>query len=150
MADARDGRGRRESTARIRPLSGGWRELARTAGRAATHEEALHVDAAAYALDYKVSVAEGYRRLSLQHDQLDALRSLAGLMEALRSRLTGAFAHKDESDLFEVANRFNIRHAGGKQQGNYDRSIFLPWIFYSHVAAIHAAFRLIQRSDGEG
>lgn len=88
-------------------------------------------------------------RGSSELDQLDALRTLAGLMEALRPRLTGVFAHKDESDLFEVANRFNIRHAGGKQQGNYDRPIFLPWIFYSHVAAIHAAFRLIQRPDGE-
>ena len=33
----------------------------------------------------------------------------------------------------EVANRFNVRHANAKQQGKYERAIFLPWIFYSHA-----------------
>jgi hypothetical protein len=78
-------------------------------------------------------------------DQLDALRTLAGMLESIRPRLKTVFNHKDEADLFELANRFNIRHSRADQQSSYDRAIFLPWLFYSHVAAIHAAFALLDR-----
>lgn len=88
-------------------------------------------------------------RSSTELDQLDALRHLAALLESVRPQLKTVFAHKDEADLFEVANRFNIRHANASQQGNYDRSVFLPWLFYSHVAAIHAAFELLDRQDNQ-
>jgi len=86
-------------------------------------------------------------RGSSEHDQLDALRSLAAILESIRPQLKQVLETKDESDLFEILNRFGIRHADAKQQGKYDRRVFLPWLFYSYVAAIHAAFQLIDGSQ---
>jgi hypothetical protein len=85
-------------------------------------------------------------RGSSEHDQLDALRSLAAVLESIRPQLKEVLETKDESDLFQILNSFGIRHADAKQQGKYDRRVFLPWLFYSYVAAIHAAFQLIDRS----
>jgi hypothetical protein len=89
-------------------------------------------------------------RGSSELDQLDALRNLAALLESIRPQLKDVFEHQDEADLFQITNRFNIRHSRADQQSKYDRAIFLPWLFYSHVAAIHAAIGLIERAMESG
>lgn len=48
-------------------------------------------------------------RGSSEHDQLDALRSLAAVLESVRPQLKQVLQTKDESDLFEMLNRFAIR-----------------------------------------
>lgn len=55
----------------------------------------------------------------------------------------------DESDLFQIANRFVIRHHEPSQKTNYDAAIWLPWMFYVYLASIHLSLRLIQRANSE-
>ncbi len=93
------------------------------------------------------AIAKFRARGSSRLDQLDAIRTLVGLLEAIRPTLKTAFDRQDEADLFEIANRFNLRHAGAQQRSDYDESIFLPWVFYMYLAALNAAFRLIERNN---
>jgi hypothetical protein len=63
-------------------------------------------------------------------DRRDAVRDLADVLEYLRPRLKGILTKKDESDLFELANNFGIRHHNDKQKTSYDKNIWYNWMFY--------------------
>lgn len=87
------------------------------------------------------------RRTSKVDDRRDAVRDLADVLEFLRPQLKDVFNSKDESDLFNLANNFAIRHHNPRQQTNYDPNIWLSWMFYFYLATIHAAVRLIERKE---
>jgi hypothetical protein len=87
------------------------------------------------------------RSRSSIEDRRDAIRDLADVLEYLRPKLKIVLVKKDESSLFEIANRFGIRHHDDKQQLDYDKPIWYSWIFYYYLATIHAAVRLIERSE---
>lgn len=80
-------------------------------------------------------------------DRRHAIRDLADILEYLRPQLKKMITKSDESDLFNIANNFGIRHHNENQRINYDRSIWYSWIFYYYLATIHAALRLIEKSD---
>lgn len=85
------------------------------------------------------------RRGATAAERRDALRDLADVLEYLRPRAREVLAKKDERDLFELANRFGIRHLNAGQQLDYDPAIWQSWIFYHYLATIHACTRLIER-----
>lgn len=87
------------------------------------------------------------RRASKAQDRRDAVRDLADVLEFLRPHLKEVFTSKDESDLFNLANNFAIRHHNSRQQTNYDPNIWLSWMFYFYLATVHAAVRLIERKQ---
>lgn len=92
------------------------------------------------------------RRQFLRHnasldDHLNAVRALADAMEWLRPKAKAVLKKKDESDLFELANAFGIRHMRQDQKLDYDRDIWLSWMFYHYLTAIHACTRLIERKE---
>jgi hypothetical protein len=62
---------------------------------------------------------------------------LADVLESLRPKIKTALSSKDESDLFNIANNFEIRHKNSRQQSEYD-PIWLSWMFYFYLATIHA------------
>lgn len=74
----------------------------------------------------------------------DAARDLGDILESLRPQLKEVMTD-DENDLFNILNNFGIRHNNDRQQANYDKPIFLTWLFYYYLAAIHAALRLTER-----
>lgn len=74
-----------------------------------------------------------------------AVRDLADVLEFLRPRVKEVLTSKDESDLFNLANNFGIRHHNDQQRTDYDRPIFYSWMFYYYLVTIHAATRLIER-----
>jgi hypothetical protein len=86
------------------------------------------------------------RRHATLTDRHNAVRMLADILEELRPRLRGALAKKDESDLFNIANNFEIRHRNEKQKSQYDRSLWLSWMFYFYVATLHFAIRKLEQS----
>ncbi|HEY7067672.1 MAG TPA: hypothetical protein VII06_39815 [Chloroflexota bacterium] len=90
------------------------------------------------------------RRGTPIEDKRDAVRDLAGVLEFLRPKLKHVFNSKDESDLFNIANNFSIRHHGQQQKRDYDLAIWCSWMFYFYLATIHAALRLIQRHEATG
>ncbi len=82
-------------------------------------------------------------------DRRDSVRELADVLEFLRPKLKAVLTKKDESDLFELANRFAIRHHDGDQKKDYDRAIWLSWMYYYYLATIHAAIRLIEQKTSK-
>jgi hypothetical protein len=89
------------------------------------------------------------RHRSSLDDRRDALRELADVLEYLRPRLKQVLQSKDESDLFNIANNFGIRHHNASQKTSYDKSIWYSWMFYYYLATLHAALRLLAREDRE-
>ncbi|MDD2297987.1 MAG: hypothetical protein PHX79_09265 [Sphaerochaetaceae bacterium] len=87
------------------------------------------------------------RHRSTLDERRDAIRDLADVLEFLRPKLKTVLSSKDESDLFNLANNFGIRHHNQEQKTQYDRDIWYSWLFYYYLATIHAATRLIQRTD---
>jgi len=78
-------------------------------------------------------------------ERRDAIRDLADVLEYLRPQLKEVLASEDENDLFNIANNFAIRHHNARQKVQYDKPIWLSWIFYFYLATIHAAVRLIEK-----
>jgi hypothetical protein len=88
------------------------------------------------------------RSRSSIEDRGDAIRDLAAVLEFLRPELKKVLTTQDESDLFNIANNFSIRHHNDKQKAQYDKPIWYSWLFYYYLATIHAALRLIARKKG--
>lgn len=94
------------------------------------------------------AVAKYRRRSSTLGERRDAVRDLVDVLEYLRPQVKQVLAKKDESDLFEIANNFAIRHHNPKQRTDYDPNIWTSWMFYFYLATVHAVLRLIQRQHG--
>lgn len=78
-------------------------------------------------------------------DRQKAVRDLADVLEWLRPQIKTALLKDDESDLFNIANIFGIRHLNKNQKLAYDKAVWLSWMFYHYLATINAALHLIQR-----
>ena len=91
-----------------------------------------------------------FRRFRSSLDERrDAIRDLADVLEFLRPKAKKVLASKDESDLFNLANNFGIRHHNDEQKTQYDKPIWLSWMFYYYLATIHAVVRLIEKKNSE-
>jgi len=82
-------------------------------------------------------------RNSTLSDRHTAVRTLADIFENLRPKLGLAISQKDESDLFNIANNFAIRHHNDKQKTGYDKALWLSWMFYFYLATLHYSARKI-------
>jgi len=87
------------------------------------------------------------RYKSSPDDRRDAVRDLADVLEYLRPQIKESLLRKDENDLFELANRFGIRHHGKGQQLEYDKEIWYNWMFYYYLSTIHATLQLIGKQS---
>lgn len=79
-------------------------------------------------------------------DKRDAIRDLADVLEFIRPTIKAHLTEKDESDIFNIANNFGIRHHNSKQQTNYDKGVWYSWIFYYYLATLHAVLRIQKKS----
>ena len=80
-------------------------------------------------------------------ERRDAIRDLADVLEFLRPKAKEVLTSKDESDLFNLANNFGIRHHNPDQKTDYDKSIWYSWMFYYNLSTIHACLRLIKKKE---
>jgi hypothetical protein len=83
---------------------------------------------------------------SSMDERRDAIRDLADVLEYLRPKLQDILTKKDESDLFNIANNFGVRHHNEQQKNDYDKSIWYSWMFYYYLSTIHACLRLIKKA----
>jgi hypothetical protein len=88
------------------------------------------------------------RHLSLSGKK-EAIRELADVFEWLKSTkgLGDVLDRKDESDIFNIANNFGIRHHDRRQKTNYDQAIWYSWMFHFYLATYHAAIRLLIKKE---
>ena len=99
--------------------------------------------------DVVESIASATRKFRARHsdddDKKDAIRDLAAALEYIRPKLKTVLASKDEGALFEIANKFAIRHHNASQNSNYDKKIWYRWMFYFYLSTLHAGLRMIER-----
>jgi hypothetical protein len=95
----------------------------------------------------KSAILKFRRTRSSADDRRDAIRDLADVLEFVRPKLKGVLTSEDENDLFNIANNFGILHHSGKQKTDYDKPIWYSWMFYYYLTTIHAALRLIEKSE---
>ena len=77
----------------------------------------------------------------------DAVRELVDVLEFLRPKLKNVLTTKDESDLFNIANNFGIRHHNENQKTEYDKEIWYSWMFYYYLTTIYASLKLINKEE---
>lgn len=95
------------------------------------------------------AIAKWRKRHPTLQDKQEAIRLNADVFEWRKKakHLEKALANKDESDLFNIANNFAIRHRHPAQKRNYDQSIWCNWIFDFYLATYHAAVRLLLKQQ---
>jgi len=96
-------------------------------------------------------VVEKFRKYgSTLNDRGEAVRSLADCLEFLRPDIKKVLDRKDESDLFNIVNNFGVRHHNLEQKTNYNKNIWLNWMFYYYLSTLHACLRLIRQKQKGG
>jgi len=72
------------------------------------------------------------------------VRTLADVLEYLKKEGT-RLPTKDDSDLFNIINNFDIRHHNRKQKGEYNKEIWYDWMFYTFLSSINVLLKLINK-----
>jgi hypothetical protein len=83
-------------------------------------------------------------RTASVEDRRSAVITLAGLLEERRALLKAELLRDDEAALFQIANKFAIRHQGADQRGDYD-NVFLDWLFWWYLSTVDLANQLLAR-----
>lgn len=85
-------------------------------------------------------------RSASRESKRSAIVALAGLLEERRQLIRDDISRQDEGALFEIANRFDLRHRRADQRGDYDAA-FLDWIFWWYLATVELTNRLISEQS---
>lgn len=126
--------------------SDGWLVRAPADARAALPERAVDAVPAAARTDVSHALMLWRSRAATREDKRSAIVALAGYLENQRQRMKTHLLPKDEDALFEVLNRFDLRHRRADQRTDYDE-VFLDWLFWWYLATIELVGRL-QTRDG--
>jgi hypothetical protein len=78
-------------------------------------------------------------------EKKDAVRTLADVLEYYKKQGI-KFESKDDNDLFNIINGFDVRHHNKIQQSNYDKELWYNWMFYVFLASISTLVKL-QKND---
>jgi len=94
-------------------------------------------------IDDRVALAiNKFRRYNASIDEKkDAVRTLADVLEYLKKGGI-VLSNKDDSDLFNIINHFDLRHHNRYQQGDYNKEIWYDWLFYTFLASINVLLKL--------
>ena len=96
------------------------------------------------------SAIHKFRRYRSSLDEKrDAVRDLCDVLEFLRPQIKALISSQDESDLFNIANNFGLRHHENTQKQDYDKAIWYNWMFYYYLATIHACLKLIKKAKNQ-
>jgi len=100
---------------------------------------------AATTVEHAVSLFR--RRGATREDKRSACIALAGLLEERRARIKVDLLSNDEGALFQIANKFGVRHRRADQQSDYAED-YLDWIFWLFLATVELTDRLLARGAG--
>ncbi len=82
---------------------------------------------------------------STRPERKQAVRDLIDVLEFHRQQVKIHLLSKDESDLFNMANNFALRHHNDQQRDAYDDS-FLTWLFFLYLSTVQL---ILARVAGE-
>lgn len=84
----------------------------------------------------KYAISKFLRFNSSINEKKDAVRTLADILEFYKKQGI-KFDSKDDSDLFNIMNGFDIRHHNKLQQSSYDKELWYEWMFYTFLASLN-------------
>lgn len=94
-------------------------------------------------MEYAVSKFRKYG--STIKEREESIRALADCLEYIRPKIKTVLTHKDEQDLFNIANNFAVRHYNENQKTNYDKTVWLSWMFYFYYSTLLACLHLLNK-----
>jgi len=100
----------------------------------------------AYEMRLRSAIKKFRSRSASPDDRRDAVRDLADVLEYLRPEVKKVLTKKDDATIFEIANKFAIRHWDESQYDDYTRPVWLSWMFYFYLATIHAVAHFVERT----
>ena len=86
------------------------------------------------------AISKFLRHDSDVNEKKDAVRTLADILEFYKKQGV-KFESKDDSDLFNIINAFDIRHHNKLQQSNYEKEYWYEWMFYTFLASINVLIK---------
>lgn len=99
------------------------------------------------AVDHAIALFRG--RGAGEHEKRSAIVALANVLEERRKLLKTVLFTDDEGALFQIANKFDLRHRNDKQHADYDPA-FRDWVFWWYLATIELTDRLLARQGAAG
>ena len=87
-------------------------------------------------------------RDATDHDKRSAIVAPANVLEDRRQLLKSSLFTEDESALFHIANRFDLRHRNDKQHTDNDPA-FRDWVFRWYLATIELTDRILARDSAD-
>lgn len=85
-------------------------------------------------------------RDATEHDKRSAIVALALVLEERQALLQKELFSKDETALFHIANKFDLRHRDDKQHTDYDPA-FRDWVFWWYLATVELTDRLLAHQE---
>jgi len=85
------------------------------------------------------------KRDSTAQDKRSACKDLADVLEHRRPLIKEHLPSKDEGLIFEIANKYWVRHHDASQHADYGEE-FLDWIFWNFLSAIELTNRILARN----
>ncbi|MFF1874878.1 hypothetical protein [Kitasatospora herbaricolor] len=82
-------------------------------------------------------------------EKRSAIIALAGILEERRDLIRAELGKPDDGALFQIANKFEIRHRDASQLEDYDPA-FLDWIFWWYLATVDLTTTLATRQQADG
>ncbi|MEU6825590.1 hypothetical protein ABZ921_33675 [Streptomyces atriruber] len=110
--------------------------------RSALVHRALNDSAPTITIRIRHAIALFRGRDTTAESKRSAIVTLAGILEERRALLKDQLG-KDEGALFEIANRYDLRHRKADQRGDYDEA-FLDWIFWWYLGTVELTNQLIE------
>lgn len=79
-------------------------------------------------------------------DKNGALLELGKVLEFLK-KSNVRLAKKDDSTLFHILNKFDLRHLDQLQHTDYSKDIWFDWFFYTFLASIDTRLKFVENGN---
>lgn len=89
------------------------------------------------------------KRGATRDDKRSACSALALVLEDRRALIKENLLSGDEGMIFQLANKFDIRHRDGKQFAEYGDE-FIDWIFWIYLSTIELTNKILDQPSSEG
>lgn len=91
------------------------------------------------------AIAQQRTRHPSRHTRREAVRNLGDVLEHRGPQAKRLLGSRDESDLFHIINRFDIRHMNKNQQADFGDE-FLDYLYWTFLASVDLLNKLEERS----